>query len=242
MSSESPDTSSPLAEIAQGPSALDAFLDRNQKNLLVLAVLIALGTVALVVYQGIEKSRQDTAAALLSKAEDIPALQAVVTGNANTHAAESAMILLANLQWSEGKKDEAVDTLQSFIADHPEHPAAASAKASLASKWMTEGKSAEAVALFQELVDDAQARHLAPYALICIGDIANGAGDKTKAEEAYQRVSSDFSDSNFASTAKMRLEILHAKAPAVITPAAPPADAPTAPETPAAPAPGTSGS
>jgi len=235
MSPESPDTSTPLAEIAQGPSAMDAFLDRNQKNIIVLAILIALGTAGFVVFQGIEKSRQETAAALLSKAEDIPSLQAILADNANTQAAASAMILLANQQWTEGKKEESIDTLQSFIADHPDHAAAASAKANLGSKWMTEGKSAEAVATFQDLVDDPQARHLAPYALLCIGDIAKAAGDKAKAEEAYKRVTSDFSDSNFAEMAKTRIELINAKAPIVV-------DAPPAAPTPAAPAPPTGNS
>jgi predicted negative regulator of RcsB-dependent stress response len=218
----------PLAEISQGPNAFEQFLDRNQKNIIILAILIAIGVAGFVIYRGIETSRQETAGAALNKAEDLAALQAVITEHADTTAAHSAMVLLADRQWTEGQQDAAVETLRKFISSNPEHPAIASAQASLGAKLMTQGKSADAAKVFQDIADDPKARYIAPYALISLGDIAKVAGDLEKAEASYNRVKTDFSDSSFAETATRRIATLKAKAPAEIAPppkpATPPAD------------------
>jgi predicted negative regulator of RcsB-dependent stress response len=88
---------------------------------------------------------------------------------------------------------------------------------------MAQDKASEAVKAFQEIVDSPESRYLAPYALISIGDIAHAAGDTTKAESAYRRVVAEFSDSNFAETANLRLSNLKAKDPKEV--AAPPTEA-----------------
>lgn len=218
MSSESPETPAVLAEISQGPSAFEQFLDRNQKALMIVAIAIALGTAAYVIISGIEKSQQETAGAALVGAEEINDLTAVISEHADTRAAQSASVILANQQWEEGNQDEAIATLEAFINENPDHPAAPTAKASLASKWMANGKSAEAVSAFQELIDNPTTRHIAPYALICIGDIAKAAGDPAKAKDSYTRVTAEFPKSNLISTANSRLSTLDAAEPTVIDP------------------------
>ena len=228
----------PLAEIAQGPNAFEQFLDRNQKNLIILAVLIAVGVAALVVYRGIEKSRQETAGAALNKAEDLAALQAVINEHAGTTAASSAAILLADRQWTDGQQDAAIETLRNFISSNPQHPARPTAQASLGSKLMIQGKSADASRIFQEIVDDPKSRFIAPYALISLGDIAKLAGDLAKAEASYKRVQTDFPESNFMQSAKRRIDNLKAKPPVEVDPPpAPKADTPPAPPVPPTPTP-----
>lgn len=231
MSVDLKETAVPLAEISQGPNAFEAFLDRNQKGIVVLAVLLALGAIALVIHRGIETSRQQTAGAALTKAGDLAAYQAVVDGNPDTTAAGSAMVLLAHSQWEAGNKDEAVATLQKFISSLPDHPAIPSAKASLGSKLLAQGKPGDASKIFEEIVSDPAARFIAPFALISLGDIAKGAGDLEKAESTYSRVKADFPESSFAETASSRMVALKAKPPVEI-------EAPPAP--PATPAPGSS--
>jgi predicted negative regulator of RcsB-dependent stress response len=224
MAADLPESPTPLAEIAQGPSAFEQFLDRNQKNLIILTILLAIGAAAFVVYRGIEKSRQETAGAALNKASDLAALQAVIKDHADTHAADSAMVLLADRQWSDGQQDTAITTLRDFIAANPGHPAFASAKASLGSKLMAQGKAADATAVFEEIADDPKARFIAPYALISLGDLAKTAGDLEKAESSYSRVKKDFPESNFADIANKRIATLKAKPPVEVEP--PPAPAP----------------
>ena len=236
MSADLKESPVPLAEISQGPNAFEAFLDRNQKGIVIFAILLAISAVGAVIYRGIEKSRQETAGAALVKAEDLASLQAVVSGHANTIAAGSARVLLANSQWTAGKQDDAVATLRKFISSNSGHPALPTAKANLAAKLAAQGKSGDAAKLFEELVADPQARFLAPFALISLGDISRAAGDLEKAETTYTKAKTDFPDSSFAATANRRLAILKAKPPVEIAaPPAPPAPAAGAPPAPAAP-------
>jgi predicted negative regulator of RcsB-dependent stress response len=236
MPADLPETPVPLAEISQGPNAFEEFLDRNQKNLVILAILLVLGAAALVIYRGIEKSNQETAGAALNKAEDLAALQEVISRHAGTTAARSAMLLLADRQWNEGQQDASIETLRKFIAESPKHPALPTAQANLGAKLMFQGKSPEAAQVFESLVNDPKARYIAPYALISLGDIAKVAGDLEKAEASYNRVKNDFSDSGFADTANRRIATLKAKPPVEIEPPpAPKTDTPAAPGSPVAP-------
>lgn len=224
MSADNTNSPVPLAEISQGPNAFDEFLDRNQKNLVALAVILALGAAGLVVYRGIEKSGQETAGNALNKAEDLSALQSVADQYPKTAAAGSAMVLLANKQWTEGQQDAAISTLQKFIAAEPDHPAIPTAQASLGAKLMTQGKSAEANKIFESLASNPSAKFIAPFALISLGDIAKAGGDQEKAEASYKKVKDSFPDSTFAQTAGRRLAILKAKPPVEVeAPPAPPA-------------------
>ncbi len=221
----------PLAEISQGPNAFEQFLDRNQKNLIALAIVLAIGAAALVVYRGIEQSQQETAGAIFNQADDLAALQALINGHPGTLAARSAVVILADRQWSSGQQEIAIESLRKFIADNPDHPARPSAQASLGSKLMIQGKSADATSIFQAIVDDPKAAFIAPYALICLGDIAKAAATLDKATASYSRVNADFPDSGFAATAKKRLATLKTMPPVEIdAPPAPKTDAPpTAP-------------
>jgi predicted negative regulator of RcsB-dependent stress response len=237
MSADLTESPVPLAEISQGPNAFEAFLDRNQKGIVIFAILLALGAVALVIYRGVETSRQQTAGAALNKAEDLASLQAVVTEHAGTTAAGSAMVLLANSQWTADKQDDAVATLRKFIAESPQHPAVPNAKANLASKLMAQGKSGDAAKLFEEISADPAASFIAPFALISLGDISKAAGDLEKAEGFYTKAKN--ADSSFADTASRRLAILKTKPPVEIEPPPAPPATPSAPEakTPIAPEP-----
>ncbi len=219
----------PLAEISQGPNAFEEFLDRNQKNLIAFAILLALGTAALVVYRGIETGRQTGAGEAFSKAEDLATLQAVISEHAGTKASKSAVVLLAERQWTDNKQDAAIETLRGFIAANPEHPACPAAQASLGAKLMAQGKPGEAAGIFESLVSDPKARYIAPYALISLGDLAKAAGDLTKAEASYNRVKSEFSESAFVETSNRRISALKAKAPVEIEPPPAPVAPPAAP-------------
>lgn len=234
MSADLPNTPTPLAEISQGPSAFEQFLDRNQKNLVILSILAALGAAGVVVYRGIEKSHEESAGADLVKAKDLAALQSVVNNNGKTLASRSAQILLADKQWADNQQDAAIATLRKFISENPDHLAVSSAQASLGAKLMVQGKAGDATKEFEAIIDNPEARYIAPYALLCLGDLAASAGDLDKAESHYKRIKTDFADSDFAQNADTRLGTLRAKAPVEIAP--PPA--PPKPEAPAGTLPG----
>lgn len=215
----------PLAEISQGPSAFELFLDRNQKSLLVLLILIILGIAGLVVYRGIEEGNRTSAGNILNRAVNAEDFQKVISGHPKTPAAATAHIFLAEKQWSDGQKDAAIESLQSFLAGSPGHPGIPSAKASLAAKLMAQGKTAEAATAFEELADDPASSFLAPYALLCLGDIAIAGGDKDKAKKFYDRAGADFPNSGFNDKITQRIAALDAARPVEIDP--PPAPEPT---------------
>jgi predicted negative regulator of RcsB-dependent stress response len=228
MSADLKESSIPLAEISQAPNAFEQFLDRNQKSIFVFAILLIIAAIAAVVYRGVEASKAQSAGIALIKADDVPAYQSVIDSNPSSPAAGSAMILLANAQWSSGKKDESIATLRKFIAEYPTHPALYTAKASLGTKLISQGKSGDATTVLEEISTDAPGNYMAPFALISLGDIAKNAGDLEKAESYYSKVQK-FPDSNFITTATARLTTLKSKAPTEIepppAPPAPPTDA-----------------
>lgn len=219
MSTESKESSTPLAEISHGPSASEEFFEKNQRLLIIIAIVIALGTAGYVVYDGVEEGRQESAATALVQYEDKDDLESIIKNHAGTQAAKSAEILLADQQWLEGYKDDAIATLESFLATNPDHPAAPTATASLASKLVATGKTDEGKALFQDILDNPQARYIAPFAMISLGDIANANGDKESAKSNYERVEAEFPESFFVNQSKQRLIDLNAVAPEIVKPA-----------------------
>lgn len=228
MSANFKDTSGPLAEISNGPSSFESFLDRNQKGIVALAALIAIGAVGTVIYRGVKHSHEESAGAALSKAADVSTFQSVVDTYPDTKAAGSALVLLADSQWDSGKKDESIATLQKFVSGNAGHAALPTAKANLGSKLLAQGKSGDAAKVFEELVSDSSAAFIAPFALISLGDIAKTSGDIAKAEESYNKAKTEYPESAFVDSANRRLASLKAKAPVEI-------EAPAVPETPLTP-------
>ncbi len=230
MSSSSDSSPTPLAEISQQPSAFEQFLDRHQKSLAALGVLLALGTLGWVAYKGIQDSKEESAGHELSAAKDLPSVLRVSTNHPTTKAGQTALILLADRQWADGRQDDAIASLESFLKNHPQHPAAGTAKTSLAVKLASQGKSPQAATLFEEVANDPRAIHVAPFAMIRLGDIAKLGGDLAKAESWYSRAAKDFPKSSFATTANERIASCKALPPLEIEPPPPP-KAPTGEQT-----------
>lgn len=224
MAEEPSDTPRPLAEISHGPSAFEAFLDRNQKGMIVLGIALVSATAGWIIFRGIKDGAEKSAGAVLSKADDIPALQGLVKDHPDTPAAGSAQLVIASKQWDAGDQAAAVETLRAFIDGNAGHPALPSARASLASRLWQQGQTEEAEGLFRELADAPDAKFIAPLALISLGDIAKSAGRLDDAEKSYKRVQDEFPKSPFAQTAGNHLKMLRFKLPEEIK--APPAPEP----------------
>jgi predicted negative regulator of RcsB-dependent stress response len=224
MAEEPSDNPRPLAEISHGPSAFEAFLDRNQKGMIVLGIALVSATAGWIVFRGIKDGAEKSAGAVLSKADDIPALQDLIKSHPDTPAAGSAQLVIASKQWDAGDQAASVETLRAFIAGNAGHPALPSARASLASRLWQQGQTEEAEGLFRELADAPDAKFIAPLALISLGDIAKSAGRLDDAEKSYKRVQDEFAKSPFAETAGNHLRMLRFKLPVEIK--APPASEP----------------
>ena len=206
-------TGAPLGEISQAPPAFEVFLDKHQMKLIALAVILAILAIVFVILKGVKESNEATAGALLTKAEDLSELQAVVKNHGDTAAAFSAKVLLAEKQWEDGQQDSAIVTLKAFVESDRDHPARPSAEASLAAKLWSQGKTDEAAEIFRDLTEDSDSRHVAPYAWISLGDIEAGKGDTEAAEKAYETVENEFAGSTFSQDALNRRLLVKAQAP-----------------------------
>jgi len=206
-------TGAPLGEISQAPPALEAFLDKHQMKLIALAVILTILAIVYVIMKGVHQSNEETAGALLTKAENLSDFQSVVKNYGDTEAAFSAKVMLAEKQWEDGQQDDAVSTLKAFVESDRNHPARPSAEASLAAKLWSQGKTDEAAELFRDLTEDADSRFLAPYAWISIGDIEASKGNAEAAEKAYETVENEFAGSTFSQDALTRRLLVKAKAP-----------------------------
>ncbi|HEY1120690.1 MAG TPA: tetratricopeptide repeat protein [Haloferula sp.] len=235
MVEDSADTPRPLAEISHGPSAFEAFLDRNQKGMIVLGIVLALGAAGWIVMRGLKQESEENAGAILVKSEGIPQLQALVKDKPDTAAAGSAELVIAAKQWDAGDQDAAIETLRAFISSKPDHPGVHSAKASLASRLMQQGKKDEAQKLFSEVANDPAAKFIAPYALVSLGDMQKADGKIDEAEASYKKAQSDFGTNPLANLAGQRLKLLRFHKPTEIeAPPAPPAPKEGAAATPGA--------
>lgn len=213
--------SSPIAEISHGPSAFETFLDKNQKLLIVLGVVIALAMAVWVVMEGVREGAYLSAGNALSQADDATALQDVVANHPDTPSAASAAVLLSDSQWDQGQQDDAITTLRNEISAHPEHPATSAAYARLAARLASQGKTDEAKAAFQDLLDRPQAAYYAPYALVSLGQIAKSEGDLDKAKDYFTRATEGYPGNPLASAASKALQFAEFKMPEEIDPPAP---------------------
>lgn len=226
MAEESTESARPLAEISHGPSAFEAFLDRNQKGLVVCAILLALAGAAVIVVRGLKQAKMEEAGGALGKATTITEFQQVIQKYPDSAVAGSAKILLADKQVTEEGAEASAETLRGFIAANPEHPGVPAAKARLATRLIQQNKLADAEQILRELADSTKSTYLAPYALLKLGDLAKAAGKLDEAEASYKRAQESFGNTNpFGSVASTHRRLLHFKMPVEID-APPPAPVP----------------
>ncbi len=221
-SSPASSTPAPIAEIDLGPSKLDLFLDKHQKKLIAAAVLIALGVVVYVIYDGIaEATAQESGSALL-ESEKVSEYQDVIKQWPDSKAAASALLLMADLQWADSQPDS-IATLENFIEKHPEHPALATAKTSLGLRLLEQGKTDQATAILSDVADSDTATYIAPLACIALGDIAKEAGKPQQAKTWYEKAQLDPNQEGnaFKDIAATRLTLVNSKPPTKIKPAPP---------------------
>lgn len=219
------DTGAPIAEIDLGPSKLDQFLDNHQTKLIILAILVGIGVVAYVIYDGLAQAEaNDAGAALLSSKQSSDYEKVIQTWPAS-NAAASARLLLADIQWSESE-DDSIATLEQFISTYPEHPSIGTAKTSLGLRLLDQGKTEEARDILTEVADNNTYSYIAPMAAIVLGDIAKAAGDTSSASEWYEKAQLDEAGygNAFQSLANARLMLVNAEPPAKIKPALPSED------------------
>lgn len=242
------DTPKPIAELDHGPSKLDAFLEENQKKLVIAAVLIFLAVLGYVFWNGYAQMKQQNAGELVPMASTEEELTKIFTDRPDSRAAAAAKILLADLKGNTAP-DEAIEQLRDTIAKYPNHPATPKAQTALGLLLLDQSKLDEAEASLNSVLDKEEAAFIAPYAKIGLADIAAKKGQKDRARSLYTEVIDLIASGDpdtiqqfnaYAEIAKSRLRIIDAAPPKKVKPApVEPTPAPTnedsKPESPAAP-------
>ena len=238
------DSPTPIAELEHGPSKLDEFLEKNQKKLIILALLIFLGVIAYVFMTGLEKKTATEAGSAFMQATDEESLNKVIIDYSNSSTAGTAAIAIAQLRTNEDK----VAALNHFIATYPDHPGIPTKLLELSLIQMNDGKNSDAEITLNKLMANGNAAYLMPRAKIALADIAVSNNEIEKAEQLYTEAKE--ASSNFSGVADERLLYLKAKEPVLvqkaptapapssessITPALEIPAAPTIPEVPATP-------
>lgn len=203
---------------------MEAFLDANQKKLIIIGILAILCIVGYVIYDGLGKMAAKSAAGDVAAARTVPDFDAVSKEHEGNNAGGTALLLKSQLLWRDQQQQEAIKTLESFIESYPEHPAIGSAYASLGSYQQQLGNTEDAKKSFESSVETGSAA--SSLALLSLGDIALGSGDSDKAQEYYDQILTEYEKSHFQvkTLAEERIKLIGVQAP---TDKAPEAPAPT---------------
>ena len=209
---------SPIGEISQEPSSFEAFLDANQKRLVIVGILAIIGLVAYVIYNGLQEMGAKKAAAAVAEARTVPEFEAASKEYEGKNAGGSALILKSQLQWRDQQQQEAIKTLEEFVASYPEHPARGSAMTSLGSYQQQLGNLEEAKKAFTDASSGGDST--SSLALLSLGDIASQEGETEKAREFYNTIITDYGTSHpqVKTLAEQRLKIVGVQAPALAAP------------------------
>lgn len=207
------ETPSPIGEISQEPSKLEAFLDANQKKLVVVGLVAIVILVSYVVYDGVQEMTRRNEAGTVAAARTVPEYQKVSEDLDGKTAGGSALLLKSQLLWDDQQQQEALDTLNDFISKYPEHPVIGSAYASLGSYQQQLGNLTEAKQALEKAVETKSAA--SSLALLSLGDLARQAGENDTAKEYYDRIITEYEDSHFQvkGFARERIELIGVSAP-----------------------------
>ena len=214
------DSPIPIAELEHGPSKLEEFLDKHQKKLIILAILIFVAVLGYVIMTGLkEKGAKDAGAALMLASTE-EEYQQVISDHSNPATAGSSAMSIAQLKTTD---NERVEALNHFISNYPEHPGVPAKLLELALIQMNTGNNSDAKNNLTKLLSNENSAYLAPRAEIAIADIAASANELEEAERLYSKVRD--AKNHFSPVAAERLLYLKAIDPdevkEIIPPAAP---------------------
>lgn len=221
------DTPTPIAEIDHGPSKFEAFMEKYQKALIALALIIFLAVLGYVFYTSYTEQQNEQAGdalgdALLSPetAQIEAALAKVVSDYSSSPSATTATFVMADMQ-NDVHEDpvKSAEQITNFISTYGDSQLVLLAELKLAQLQINQEKYAEAKATLESLKARDGVDYLLPRIQISLGDIAQLEGDDKKAISFYSEA--EDSNTDFAVTAKRRIAYLNADKPKIVQPVAP---------------------
>jgi len=238
MSKATPLAPAPAPAPIDVSSPMEQFLEANFKKLVLACALIALGAVLYGVVSYTNRANAIAAGEAFSSAKTVEDCDLVISEYEGTLAAGNALLLKADLLWTQNKKDSSVAALRDFTTKHTDHPLLPETLLGLATKLESMKETDEAQPLFERIISEYPNSDVAALAQIRLGDLLWSTGKEEEAKAAYEAVPAKFinADSDFIEQSEGRLKWISAKLPTkevdgppkpkVETPAKPEAGAP----------------
>jgi predicted negative regulator of RcsB-dependent stress response len=201
----------PIAELDQGPSKFEEFLEKNQTKLFILAALIFVGVLSYVFSVEYTKKNAAEAGAAFMQATDEESYNKIITEHSSGPAAGTAAMAIAQFRSTDDDRSAA---LNYFIDNYPDHPGVPAKLLELALIQMNTGKNGDAELTLNKLISNDQSTFLIPIAKITLADIAASNNEFDKSEQIYTEVKN--SNAHFSNVAAMRLLYLNAKDPVLV--------------------------
>lgn len=207
-------TPTPISEISHGPSKFDVFLDKNQKKLIVLAILLLVGMVTYLVVDGLTKISAQSAGAKVTNATTA-AEYAEASKNAPDNTSTTAILLMAKAQASTDI-DGAIDTLKKMIADYPNSVVSEDATISLAMLQVEAGLNEEAKKTLTDISTNSSFKYTQPIAKLVLADLTLATGDLASAKELVTKASEQLKFAELEQIASMGVINAEVTAPNLI--------------------------
>ncbi len=231
-----PEEMKAIGEIQLGPSRHEKFLNAHYKKLIVLLLAVMLLAAGAIIYVTYRMNQKAEASGLLihalggdstgeQESVDSATLDRIIKEFPGIKTVETAQLLRGMKLVEGGEVQKGIDALQQLILVADEPFIRLRAQAFLANHYMHGGQDAKAVELWQAVSREGTSPYQA-LAFICLGDLAQKAGDEQGARAFYTQVEKDCPNSPLQKDAKMRLLILGVDAPAPETPQQPPINLP----------------
>ncbi len=214
----------PTASQVTTDAALETrlFWERHKTIIIVVASLLVLAGLGFAGYELYTARRAANAAALLARAHTAEEYQQVIDRYPGSEPAASAYLLLAALQRTNRKYEEANTTLHKFIARFPKHDLITTAWMGVAANLESLGKSDEALSTYQRLAAEYPQSFNAPLALLAEVPLLKAKNRVEEARKVVETVISKYQDRVIASQAFQQLmtlpkpEVTPAQKPAAV--------------------------
>ncbi len=200
-----------------------AWLQSNQRNLIGVAIVLAVAALGVWFAFAAKQRREAFAARSLSTARaaiqsgNLPLaasdLSRLIQTRGGTVAADEATILLAQIRLMDGDPERAVSELEAAISDRLRPQFQAPAHGLLGGALEQLGRLSEAGAAYERAAAAAWYDHLAAQYLTDAGRAYASAGDTATAAQVYERLLTSHPESPAATEARVRLAELRPSQP-----------------------------
>lgn len=203
------------AQTIEISTPMEQFLEAHFKKLVLLFALIALAAVAYGVVSYTSRANATAAGEAFAAAKTVEDCDLVISQYPGTLAAGNALLLKAELFWTQNKKDSSVAALREFTTKNADHPLVPQALLGLGTKLESMKEAGEARPVFERITSEFANSDVAALAQIRLGDLLWAEGKEAEAKAAYEAVPAKFAnaDADFIEQSEGRLKWIAAKLP-----------------------------